>query len=74
MAYQVERSSRLDWQHGFTAQQVVTTASLVTIMCVSAAAAWVVIQLFEDSYIRMLAAGMALIVLYLCVRLVSFYG
>lgn len=68
VSYQVERGARLDWQQGFTSQQIVTTTSLVTIMCVSAAGAWVAIQLYEDIYIRMLAVGVALLVEYLCVR------
>ncbi|XP_049940470.1 uncharacterized protein LOC126416704 isoform X1 [Schistocerca serialis cubense] len=67
-AYQVERGSRLDWQHGFTTKHWLQTAATVTCMCLSAAGAWVTIQLFEDSAIRMLAAGAALLVQYACVR------
>lgn len=37
-------------------------------MCVSAIGAWVTIQLFEDPVIRMLAAGSALLIQYVCVR------
>ncbi|XP_026293840.1 uncharacterized protein LOC113217945 [Frankliniella occidentalis] len=73
VSYQVERSAKLDWQQGFTSQQIVTTTSLVTIMCLSAAGAWVVIQLYEDSYIRMLAVGMAALVEYLCIRFLSMH-
>ncbi|PSN51653.1 hypothetical protein C0J52_09450 [Blattella germanica] len=71
-AYQVEQGTRLDWQHGFTTQHWLQTAAIVTVMCVSAAGAWIVIQLFEDPLIRMLAAGSALLIVYVCVRLVCF--
>ncbi|XP_066999681.1 uncharacterized protein [Anabrus simplex] len=67
-AYQVERSNHLDWQHGFTTQHWLQTAAIVTCMCVSAAGAWVTIQLFEDPVIRMLAAGSALLIQYVCIR------
>lgn len=30
--------------------------------------AWVIIQLFEDPYIRMISASVALLVIYVCVR------
>lgn len=66
--YQVEHGTRLDWQHGFTAQHWLQTAAIVTCMCVSIAGAWVTIQLFEDPVIRMLAAGGALLIQYICVR------
>jgi hypothetical protein len=66
--YQVEQGTRLDWQHGFTTQHWLQTAAIVTSMCVSAAGAWVTIQLFEDPVIRMLAAGSALLIQYVCVR------
>ncbi|KAK7791006.1 hypothetical protein R5R35_007900 [Gryllus longicercus] len=66
--YQVQRGERLDWQHGFTTQHWLQTAAIVTCMCVSAAGAWVTIQLFEDPVIRMLAAGSALLIQYVCVR------
>lgn len=67
-AYQVEQGTRLDWQHGFTARHWLQTAAIVTCMCVSAAGAWVTIQIFEDPVIRMLAAGSALLIQYVCVR------
>lgn len=67
-AYQVEQGTRLDWQHGFTTQHWLQTAAIVTCMCVSAAGAWVTIQLFEDPVIRMLSAGSALLIQYVCVR------
>lgn len=66
--YQVEQGTRLDWQLGFTTQHWLQTAAIVTSMCVSAIGAWVTIQLFEDPVIRMLAAGSALLIQYVCVR------
>lgn len=66
--YEVTRSSKLDWQLGFTSQHWLRTTVIVTVMCVAGASAWAVIQLFTDPYIRMLAASSALLVIYVCVR------
>jgi len=40
-------------------------------MCASSAAAWIVIQLVEGPIIRMLAAGTALLIMYVCIRYVN---
>nr|CAD7407806.1 unnamed protein product [Timema cristinae] len=71
--YQVQRGEHLDWQHGFTTQHWLQTAAIVTCMCVSAAGAWVTIQLFEDAVIRCLAAGSALLIQYVCVRFLGLH-
>lgn len=66
--YNVQHTTRLDWGQGFTSQHWGITALVVTSMCVSVAGAWVVIQLFEDPYIRMFSASVALLVIYICIR------
>ncbi|KRT81422.1 hypothetical protein AMK59_5657 [Oryctes borbonicus] len=66
--YDVRTSARLDWERGFTAHHWGSTAVIVTCLCVAVAGAWIVIQLFEDSYIRMLSASAALLIIYVCIK------
>lgn len=66
--YDVRSSARLDWERGFTAHHWGSTAVIVTCLCVAVAVAWIIIQLFEDSYIRMLSASVALLVIYICLK------
>lgn len=66
--YDVRSSTRLDWERGFTAQHWGSTAVTVTCMCVAVAVAWIVIQMFEHSYIRMISASVALLVVYVCLK------
>ena len=66
--YDVHNTTRLDWEKGFTAQHWGSTAVIVTCLCVAVAGAWIVIQLFEDSYIRILSASVALLVIYICIK------
>lgn len=66
--YEVQHTTRLDWERGFTAHHWGSTAVIVTCMCMAVSGAWVVIQMFEDPYIRMTSASVALLVIYVCVR------
>ncbi|KAF4521572.1 hypothetical protein B566_EDAN001292 [Ephemera danica] len=66
--YQVERGSRLDWQQGFTPQHWLRTAAIVTAMCLSGAGAWVLVQLYTEPGLRLLAIGFALLVIYVGIR------
>lgn len=67
--YDVRTSAkRLDWERGFTAHHWGSTVVIVTCLCVAVAGAWIVIQLFEDSYIRMLSASAALLIIYVCIK------
>lgn len=66
--YEVEQTQKLDWQNGFNAQHWLKTGLIVTVMCVAGAGAWATIQLFNDQYIRMLAASLAVLVWYVCAR------
>jgi len=67
-AYEVEKGSEFSLSKGFTAKQWLQTASYVTIMCLSVGGSWAVIQLYSEAWIRTLAVGAALFVLYLCLR------
>jgi len=69
--YNVEHASRLDWQNGLTPRHCLQTIAIVTTMCASSAAAWIIIQLVEGPIIRMLAAGTALLIMYVCIRYVN---
>ncbi|XP_066585932.1 uncharacterized protein [Prorops nasuta] len=69
--YNVEHASRLDWQNSLTPRHCLQTIAIVTTMCGSSAAAWIVIQLVEGPIIRMLAAGTALLIMYVCIRFLS---
>lgn len=66
--YEVEQSDKVDWQNGFNTQHWLKTGVIVTIMCVAGAGAWATIQLFNDQYIRMVAASLAVLVWYVCAR------
>ncbi|KAJ8941719.1 hypothetical protein NQ318_023315 [Aromia moschata] len=66
--YDICRNSEVKWDRGFTAQHWGSTAVVVTCMCVAVAGAWIVIQLYDNSYIRMLSASVALLVIYICIR------
>ncbi|CAB3383962.1 Hypothetical predicted protein [Cloeon dipterum] len=67
-AYQVEQSSHLDWQQGFTLHHWLQTSAIVTAMCISAAVAWVLVQFFTEPFIRLLAIGGSLLVFYIGMR------
>ncbi|XP_011501052.1 PREDICTED: uncharacterized protein LOC105364741 [Ceratosolen solmsi marchali] len=69
--YNVEHASRLDWQNSLTPRHWLQTIGIVVTMCASSAAAWILIQLVEDPIIRMLAAGAALLIMYVCIRFLS---
>lgn len=69
--YELERGQ--PWlPAGFTLTSWLYTASIVTMMCASAAGAWTVIQLFDDPGLRMLAVGLALLVEYVCLKFLGF--
>ncbi|XP_076064993.1 uncharacterized protein LOC143039006 isoform X5 [Oratosquilla oratoria] len=69
--YQLERGRAWIGQ-GFTPRHWLHTATLVTVICGTVAAAWAVIQMFDDAMIRSLAAGVTLLVLYVCLRFLGF--
>lgn len=46
--------------------------SLVTVMCGTIAGAWTLIQMYDDAYIRSLAAGATLLIIYVCLKFLGF--
>lgn len=68
--YEVASSSKLDWERGFTSQHWGYTAVTVSSLCLVLAGAWITIQLYDNSYIRMISASLALLVVYICIRYV----
>jgi von Hippel-Lindau disease tumor supressor len=68
--YQVEKKQRI-WSQlnvAITPRHWIQTVALVIIMCGAIAGASVVIQYYHDSGIRMLAVGVALLIVYVCFR------
>lgn len=68
--YNVEHAQRLDWQNSLTTRHWLQTFGIVTTMCGSSAAAWIIIQSVEGPIIRMLSVSAALLVIYVCIRCV----
>ncbi|XP_077282905.1 uncharacterized protein LOC143908926 [Arctopsyche grandis] len=66
--YEVEKTTKVRWERAFTTQQWLYTCVLVTCMTVAGVAAWVVIQIFESPIVRVLSAGVALLIVYVCVK------
>ncbi|XP_018334563.1 uncharacterized protein LOC108743488 [Agrilus planipennis] len=66
--YNVETTTKIDWERGFTAEHWGSTALFVTCLSLAVAGAWITIQLVEDSYIRMISASIALMIIYVCIR------
>lgn len=59
---------RLDWEKGFTVQHWLKTVILVTLMCVTGASAWVVIQFYMDPLVRVITLGTAVLIGYVCIK------
>ncbi|XP_042236887.1 uncharacterized protein LOC121876061 isoform X2 [Homarus americanus] len=70
--YQLEKGQAWWIGQGFTARHWLQTASLVTVMCGTIAGTWAVVQMYEDAYIRSLAAGATLLIIYVCLRFLGF--
>lgn len=66
--YQVEHSERFDWHNSMTQRHVLQTVGIITIMCTTATGACLLIQFVEGPIIKMVAAGVALLVTYVCIR------
>lgn len=69
--YDIYRNSEVKWDRGFTAHHWGSTALVVTCMCVTVAGTWIIIQLYENPYVRMCGASVALLIIYICIRLVK---
>ncbi|XP_046735308.1 uncharacterized protein LOC124404879 isoform X1 [Diprion similis] len=66
--YNVERASKLHWQNGWTLHEWLHSIAILSVMAASLYGVWLLIQLVEGPIIRMLAAGTALLVIYVCIR------
>lgn len=63
--------SRMYWEKGFTIQHWAKTVILVTLMCVTTAGAWVIIHVYVDPIVRILTAGSAVIIGYVCIKMLG---
>lgn len=63
--------NRLNWERGFTIQHWTKTVILISLMCITGATAWVIIQLNENPIVRVLTAGFAILIGYVCVKLLG---
>lgn len=59
------------WEKGFTIQHWAKTVILVTLMCVTTAGAWVIIHVYVDPIVRILTAGFAVIIGYVCIKMLG---
>lgn len=59
------------WEKGFTIQHWAKTVILVTLMCVTTAGAWVIIHVYVDPIVRVLTAGFAVIIGYVCIKMLG---
>lgn len=66
--YMVEKGSQFSLAQGFTAKQWITTASIVSAVCLSMGGCWAVIQLYSEPWVKMLAVGAELLVVYISLR------
>lgn len=57
--------------NGFSPQHWLQTASIITVMCSSVGGACIVVKIFTNVGIRTLAVGVALLIEYVCLRLLG---
>lgn len=62
---------RFDWERGFTINHWAKTIILISTMCITGAFAWFIIQMYTDPIIRVLTAGVAILVGYICIKLLG---
>lgn len=62
---------RLYWEKGFDIQHWTKTIILVSLMCITGVLAWIIISLNDDPFIRVLTAGFAIIIGYVCVKMLG---
>ena len=66
--YMVEKGSQFSLAQGFTVKQWIVTGTIVTAMCLTVGGCWAVVHLYPQPWIRGLAVGLALLVMYICLR------
>ena len=52
--------------------QWITTATIVSVVCLSMGGCWAVIQLYSEPWVKMLAVGAELLVVYISLRFVRY--
>lgn len=62
---------RMYWEKGFTIQHWAKTVILVTLMSITTAGAWVIIHVYVDPIIRVLTAGFAVLIGYVCIKMLG---
>lgn len=62
---------RFYWDRGFDVQHWTKTIILISLMCITGVLAWVIIQLYVNPIVRVLTAGFAIIIGYVCVKLLG---
>lgn len=62
---------RLYWEKGFTINHWAKTIILISTICITTAFAWVIIQSYVDPIIRVLTAGVAILIGYICIKLLG---
>lgn len=67
----IRNPHRLYWEKGFTINHWAKTFILITTMCITGACAWVIIQVYVDPIVRILTVGTAILIGYVCVKLLG---
>lgn len=62
---------RLYWERGFDIQHWTKTIILVSLMCITGVLAWIIISLNVDPIVRVLTAGFAIIIGYVCIKMLG---
>lgn len=64
-------SNRLYWEKGFTINHWAKTIILLTTMIITGCFAFVIIKFYVDPMIRILTAGIAILIGYICIKLLG---
>lgn len=62
---------RLYWERGFTINHWAKTIILLSTILITGGFAWVIIQTYVDPIIRVLTAGIAILIGYVCIKLLG---
>ena len=68
---EIKTLCRLYWERGFDIQHWTKTIILVSLMCITGVLAWIIISLNVDPIVRVLTAGFAIIIGYVCVKMLG---
>lgn len=62
---------RLYWEKGFTINHWAKTIILLSTIVITTSFAWVIIRTYDDPIIRVLTAGIAILIGYICIKLLG---